>query len=41
MAWTHQKGLVQGSGNQLSPKANTTRAQVAAIMMRHNEAAAK
>ncbi len=41
MAWAHQKGLVEGSGNALMPKANATRAQVASIMMRYCESAAK
>lgn len=41
MAWAHQKGLVEGSGNQLMPKQSATRAQVAAIMMRYCENDAK
>ncbi|MEG1878285.1 MAG: S-layer homology domain-containing protein, partial [Pseudoflavonifractor sp.] len=41
MAWAHQKGLVQGSGNALSPKQSATRAEVAAIMMRYCRSAAK
>ena len=34
MQWAVGSGLMQGSGNALTPKANATRAQIAAILMR-------
>jgi len=37
MTWAVNAGLLQGSGNKLMPKNNTTRAQSAAILMRFCE----
>ena len=37
MQWAVANGLIQGSGNQLSPKATASRAQVATILMRFME----
>ena len=41
MNWAVGQGLINGSGNNLVPKAQATRAQVAAILMRYIENATK
>ena len=41
MQWAVGSGLIQGSGNALTPKANATRAQIAAILMRFAQNIAK
>ena len=37
MNWAVGQGLINGSGSNLVPKAQATRAQVAAILMRYIE----
>lgn len=34
MQWAVGSGLIQGSGNALTPQANASRAQIATILMR-------
>jgi hypothetical protein len=41
MSWANAEGLIQGSQNQLMPKGNAQRSQVAAILQRFLETIAK
>ena len=41
MQWAVGTGLIQGSGNRLTPKTNANRAQIATILMRFMQKSAK
>ena len=41
MQWAVGSGLIQGSGNALTPQANASRAQIATILMRFAQSIAK